>query len=434
MTVRGLDRAALEGHTAVAVIPATDNIAWATNKTWSVARSAAATSHRVALVDLSVQRPVLESGAVRTSEEGIVDAFVYDASLTRIAQPQDVPGLHFLGVGSPTVRPQEIWGNPRWEKLANGFKSQGALLLLFVPPQAVPHLALRPDGLIVLAPEGLDPAGPMFHGLEKWLNEGVPLLGVLTEDTPAPPEPSTEPTAEPDTTPTHRARSTGTRWNPATWNVGTRRWVFGMVVMVGLVAGAWAVIRNGGTTSLPAAEPSPPPAAVSDDAAQPEPPTAAAAADSLFYSIQVAAFNTWDRALQHATDLESASLPAAVTPVRLGSAVWYRVLMGALLTSTHADSALRGLWADGLVEADQGTILRTPQAFDLGMWESAAQARDEAARLRAEGIPAYTLAAPLGTRILVGAFENPDQAAVIQSLLTGAGLTVTLTTRTGNAP
>jgi hypothetical protein len=37
-------------------------------------------------------------------------------------------------------------------------------------------------------------------------------------------------------------------------------------------------------------------------------------------------------------------------------------------------------------------------------------------------------------RILVGAFETPDQTAVVESLLTAAGLTTTLVNRTGNAP
>jgi len=57
--------------------------------------------------------PVLDHGAVRWTEDGIVDALLYDTSLTRIAQPQDEPGLHYLGVGTPTDKPQEVWGHPR---------------------------------------------------------------------------------------------------------------------------------------------------------------------------------------------------------------------------------------------------------------------------------------------------------------------------------
>jgi cell division septation protein DedD len=163
--------------------------------------------------------------------------------------------------------------------------------------------------------------------------------------------------------------------------------------------------------------------------AEPEP------LDTLYYSVQVAAFNTLDRALEYATSLEDRRLVAAVTPVRIGAGTWYRVILGAMRTAAEAEAALAALWQDGLVASGEGAILRTPQAFDLGIWESADAAREETRRLRERGIPAYSVGVARGrARILVGAFETPDQSAVAESLLTAAGLTATLMTRTGNAP
>jgi hypothetical protein len=88
-----------------------------------------------------------------------------------------------------------------------------------------------------------------------------------------------------------------------------------------------------------------------------------------------------------------------------------------------------------LVEDGNGTILRTPQALDLGTRETLKIAQQEVSDLRARGIPAYSMAAPLGQgRVRVGAFETADQIAVVESLLTAAGLTASLVTRTGIVP
>jgi cell division septation protein DedD len=169
------------------------------------------------------------------------------------------------------------------------------------------------------------------------------------------------------------------------------------------------------------------------------PPSEPRRLDTLFYAIQVAAFNTSDRALEYAHSLEDRRLAAAVTPVRVRGRVWYRVILGALPTSAEARTALQRLWRDGLVASGEGAILRTPQAFDLGTRPNADMAWEETQRLRERGIPAYTVEASQGAgagaaRILVGAFETPDQTAVVESLLTAAGLTTTLVNRTGNTP
>ena len=361
--------------------------------------------------------------------------------MTRVAQPQDLPGLHYLGVGTPTENPEAVWSHARWGRLAKGFTSQGAVLLLFLPPDAIPHMALTPDGMIILAPPGFERTASAFPGIQQWQAEGVSLLAVVPE--PGTKRLSVPRAARPDPEPQPPPRPLAL--NPREWQPGTRRLAFGLLVVAGLV-GAWTTtMRSGrgsdGETATPgvastrpppdtsAARPNATPA--SDATPTPAPPPL----DSLYYSVQVAAFNTADRAMEYGASLERESLVAAVTPIRLGRGIWFRVILGALPTAHDADAALRALWRDGLVEAGHGTILRTPQAFDLGTRGSEDLAREEALRLRRQGIPAYIVKASLGTaRVLVGAFETPEQTAVAESLITAAGLAATLITRTGIAP
>lgn len=208
---------------------------------------------------------------------------------------------------------------------------------------------------------------------------------------------------------------------------------FALIVLVSAIWTATRLARSPAVESTAAAPVQPPPSEPSREIEAVQTPSAPPQLDSLSYSLQVAAFNTLDRAVEYAVSLESRRLVAAVTPIRVRGSIWYRVILGALPTAADAEAALVGLWRDGLVERGEGAILRTPQAFDLGVRESDA-AWEETQMLRERGIPAYSVEASLGTaRIFVGAFETPDQAAVVESLLTAAGLTATLMTRTGSA-
>ncbi len=427
MTAPEFDRGTLADNTVVALIPATEDYEWAAAQAWLVAREATRGKPRVALIDLSLNMPVLDHGAVRRTEEGIVDALLYDTSLTRVAQPQDEPGLHYLGVGTPTDKPQEVWGHPRWSRLVAGFRSQGAVLLLFLPPAAIRHTSLRPDGIIILAPRGWHPAEGRYVDISRWLEAGIPLLAVVSD--------SDADTRAPGGEPTLTSRPGGLLLHPRHGGSSNRMFAlaFALIVLAGAIWTATRPTRSPAAESTAAAPAQPPPSEPPREVEAGQTPLAPPQLDSLSYSLQVAAFHTLDRAVEYAVSLENRRLVAAVTPIRIRRSIWYRVILGALPTAADAEAALVGLWRDGLVESGEGAILRTPQAFDLGIREREA-AWEETQMLRERGIPAYSVAASLGTaRIFVGAFETPDQAAVVESLLTAAGLTATLTTRTGSA-
>ncbi len=233
MTAREFDHAALANHAVVALIPATRDYEWAAAQAWAVAREASR-GKRVALIDLSLTQPVLDAGAARRGAEGIVDALLYGSSITRVAHPQDEPGLHYVGVGTRTNNTEEVWAHPRWNRLHAGFRSQGALLLLFVPAAAIAHLALQPDGVIVLARTGWSQSAQQYSGVSGWLEQGIPLLAVLSEPG-SPPESAPPPSVRPPgsqvvTTP--RRRGKGTLMFAAAF------------LVVSAAAAVWAVTRS----------------------------------------------------------------------------------------------------------------------------------------------------------------------------------------------
>ncbi len=305
------------------------------------------------------------------------------------------------------------------------------MLLLFLPPAAIRHASLRPDGIIILARGGWHPAEGRYVDISRWLEEGVPLLAVVSDSDAETRAAGGEPTSTPTLTPWPG----GSLLHPRRRHSSNRMFALAFALIV-LAAATWTatrLTRSPAAESTAAAPVQPSPSEPSREVGAGQTPVAPPQLDSLSYSLQLAAFNTLDRAVEYAVAFENRRLVAAVTPIRIGRRIWYRVILGALPTAADAEAALAGLWRDGLVESGEGAILRTPQAFDLGIRESDA-AWEETQRLRERGIPAYSVEASLGTaRIFVGAFETPDQAAVVESLLTAAGLTATLMTRTGTA-
>jgi hypothetical protein len=413
-------RELLETTTVVAVVPLGEPRA-AAGDIWEVARIAARGGRRVALVDLGLEHGPLAPPQGTAPSEGIVDAFLYGASLQRVAVEQDVAGLHYIGAGTQAPEPREVWANARWQRLARGFASEGALLLLVAPPEALQHLAAATDLMLALG-AGVPPAAARRHPLLAGAADAVLVL----EEAPAEAAERPRPAAR-----TPRPASTK-RVKPRR----RRTWALAGLAVAALgAAGALIALPGNGEGAAPAG-------AVPADAPSQESSTGAAAAasavprpgDSLFYAVQVAAFQTMANALREARAFEDAGWAVTVTAVRLGQqGTWHRLIVGALPDAGAAQGALADLWRARLLDRPNGTILRTPHAYLLdALTDSAALIRREG--LRAQGIPAYIVGAPDGTaRLLVGAFETPQQARLADSILTAAGLEGTLVSRAGIA-
>ena len=201
--------------------------------------------------------------------------------------------------------------------------------MLYTPPEAIESLAVEPHGIVAIADS---PDTSDFSTVRRWTDRGVPILGVVAADPgPALPRGLID---VPAPRPTRRRRTT------------VAAGVAG--VSIG-VAAAWGWLGSrepGALGDLPAA-----PTVTST---LESPPVSPAPSDSLYYSVQLAAFNTADRAWEYAARLADDFPTANVTPVRIPQGSWYRVILGAVPSPRAADSILRGLWDDGLVEAGHG--------------------------------------------------------------------------------
>ena len=402
----------MAGQALVSLVPATGDLTWAAGAAWDVARAAAQGDRRVALVDLWLEHPTLHEVAGLTPSEGIVDAFEYDVSLTKAAH--EVDHVFFIAAGTVTTHAGDLFANPRWKKLHGGFRSEDALLLLYLSAGALARLSTVPDGLLVLSPDGYEPESSIGQGITAAMERGVPLLGVVRErwtgGAVAPPPGRISAAVRPRA-PRRRARP--------------------VVVAVTLAAGAaggWGLLARGAEQRLappssPHTTPAPAPTA-RPAAVVPQPRV-----DTVPWAVQLAAYARLDRALALADRLSANAIPPFVTPVTLGArrggSVWYRVLAGGYRTRDSAVAVRARLWERGLAPRGQGDVLRAPYSYAL----SGASTADD---LRARGIPALVRGGD--GRWLVGAFETPDQATVLETRLKRAGVHATLVTRTRTTP
>jgi hypothetical protein len=111
---------------------------------------------RIFLMDLGLATPSLHEALELPNQEGVTDAFLFGASVQRIARPTPDGAIFFASAGTPTADPEAVLGHPRWQDLAGGFSETDATLLLFLPteiPGAESILRFATD-VIFLAVEG----------------------------------------------------------------------------------------------------------------------------------------------------------------------------------------------------------------------------------------------------------------------------------------
>jgi cell division protein FtsN len=401
----------------VAADPDTDRVA---ADAWAVATALAALERRTCLVDLSVTRPLLDPDHAAPEGEGIVDAFLYGASMQRVAAEQETPGLFVITAGTRTDQPDAVWQHARWPRLSRGFAAERAVLVLLGPPEALAEFSATPDFVILLAPPDVEPPGRAAALAQA----DVPLVRLIP-DAPAPTpgaegEPTPGPTAPAGSGPAALPRRSLRRWGVAG----------AAVAVIGLAAAAVVLLEQSDDA---APEPAPPPTTPSRPV--PSPPPAATGGDSLFYTVQVAAFTSADNAFEQAAEFWAAGWQATVAPVRLGrQGTWHRLLVGALPGPAEAEATLQGLWDAGLLERPNGTILRTPLALEVAARAERELAETALEGVRAAGSAGYIVRALDGTyRVLVGAFETAEQAERADSILDTTDLHGTIVRRAGIA-
>ncbi|MGD2120199.1 MAG: hypothetical protein PVJ76_00575 [Gemmatimonadota bacterium] len=146
-----------EGRTVIlAATPFAQSDGWAAKAVVGLARSWSQENLRIFLMDLGLETPSLHKPLGLLNQEGVSDAFLYGASVQRIAQPALDDAIFFAPAGTATTDPEQILGHPRWNDLAGGFSEADATLLLYLPTDisgAEKILAWATD-ILFLAGEG----------------------------------------------------------------------------------------------------------------------------------------------------------------------------------------------------------------------------------------------------------------------------------------
>jgi hypothetical protein len=415
---------------------------------------AQAARRRVAVGDLIGDAPPLQDLVPSDDVHGLVDSFMYGVSLNRVAYP--VAGereLFVMPSGTSPIDYDELFQNPRWRRLASGFREVGALLVLAAPAHAthLRHLVDATDGAVLVGDEV--PASVSVAQSLAWIREkrSAP-ISVAGPTTSAEPETlAAQPVAE-------LARRTP--W-PA--------WAAGIVLTLSLLgAGVWfwqrpfasdrpprrgvpgtsaaaAAVTGGAlaTDSATRVREAQREAAARDSAARAanlavaadsfpvfSPVNAADSANASGYAVLLENTNGLAGAILQLND-KFATLPATSYGLSLRSRL-FELVAGAYPTRAGAESLLVDLRARRVLGPTVGNVTVLPYAFLVQANVAAAEVPARLQRSAARAQPVYALRQPNGTaNLYFGAYESPQQAALAVPAVRKAGLTPTLVYRIG---
>jgi hypothetical protein len=391
---------------------------------------------RVAVGDLFAESPPIQQLVPTEDPHGLVDSFLYGVSLSRIAY--EVPGAGQLFVMSSGTEPpdyEEMLPHPRWHRLTAGFREVGALLIVAIPVSA-PHLedlVSAFDG-VVLVGETVPRLVPVARVIAT-VREPAALAPADSEAGPAPTEPT-------------RRSSFWTRRRRIASGAGA------VITLALAAASAWLAYRplaksksptlvshpdtaKGLTKLLPATGPD---TAIRDSGADSavaqgaipivtNPGDSAAAAA---FAVELATANTQYGAILQLQN-DGKDLPAATfTPVLVQGVRWFKIIGGAYISRSSADSLLARLRRRHVLAGDQGSVVRLPFAFLVESGVPPAAVASMMSEYADIGQPVYALRQSDGTAwLLAGAFESPAQASLYAESLRGPGEAPVLVYRKG---
>ncbi|SOD03882.1 Sporulation related domain-containing protein [bacterium JGI 053] len=471
--------------------------AWVADAAIALATGWNAAGRRTVLADLSIEDPILHERVGVPNLDGVVDLFLYGASLARSARP--VPGRGFLLItaGTYTPDPEAILRHPRWEKIVAGFREAQASLLLFVPLDA-PELASIgrwASDVVVLGERG---DGELFESiippdfrLRAWLTPPArpgseppraaapaPSVERFQPEPAASAQPWTAPPREPapprpaDTLPSGDATAyvpaaqlpvPDPEWEatvePEPWTGKRRKTIpkerkLSPVMLVLLVLLFIVLAAVAAVTFLPGLLPGwerPATAPASNARLPGRRPQAAArpAGTARPYSVYVRAFQGdrgYDAAVQLAKRVESGfpGTSAYVFPEEISGMIYYKVYAGMLDDTVQAAALRTQLVGARLANPDDvggpaALIQARPWTFDLGAFPTREAADRRAAELATAAIYVSPTAVPQsdGTErwtLYAGAYPDSARAEPMKKTLQTARLPARLVQRVGRAP
>jgi hypothetical protein len=415
---------------------------------------AQASRRRVAVGDLIGDAPPLQELVPADDVHGLVDSFMYGVSLNRVAYP--VAGereLFVMPSGTSPIDYDELFLNPRWRRLAAGFREVGALLVLAAPAHAthLRNLVDATDGAVLVGDEV--PASVSVAQSLAWIREkkSAPI-------TIAGPATAGEPEALPAQPVAELARRTP--W-PA--------WAAGIVLTLSLLgAGVWfwqrpfaserpprrglagsspaAAAVTGGTLvtdSVMRAQEAQRDAAARDSAARAAnlavvddsfpvftPVNPADSATASAYAVLLENTNGLAGAILQLNS-KFATLPATSYGLSLRSRL-FELVAGAYPTRAGAESLLVDLRARRVLAPTVGNVTVLPYAFLVQAGVASAEVPTRLQRAAARAQPVYALRQSNGAaNLYFGAYESPQQAALAVPAVRKAGITPTLVYRIG---
>jgi predicted small integral membrane protein len=397
---------------------------------------------RVAVGDLFAESWPIQELVQTDDPHGLVDSFLYGVSLTRIAYEVKGAGqLYVMPSGTEPPDYDEIFPNPRWHRLAAGFREVNALLVLAAPARA-PHiedLVAATDGAILVG-EVVPAALPAAR-----------VIGAVRE--PVPQQRLTPPSTT-GQTPVRSQLELATAGTAATESKWTRGRIaaFAGIALTAVLAimAYWlasrpfADSRNGSIVGRHDTTHGASPVLSSLDSARdtgvvvPAPPVPIVAnpvdsAGASAFAVQLVVINTQAGAILK-LQTERKDLPAATfTPTMTSSGQWFEFVSGAFEDQKDADSLLADLGRRRMLLAGS-KVVRRPYAFLIDSGRPAAAVPGMVAAYVDRGQPVYALRQSNGTAwLLMGAYESPEKAASYVESLRASGITPVLVYRKGRA-
>lgn len=417
---------------------------------------------RVAIADLLGEAEPLQSLVHAEDPHGIVDSFLYGVSLNRIAYPvEDAGELFVMPTGSEPIDYEDLFVNPRWRRLAAGFREVGALLILAAPAGAprLRQLVNATDGAVLVGDE-VPGELPVAQSL-AWVRprKHAP-ISLATDQSEGEQATHRRTPIEVNLVPPRAARKPRSRLGPS---------VGGVLVTLFLVgAGFWFARRpfaaadrpwygvkpntpvaakaTGGTLQLDSvtqAQAAARDSALRDSAARaatlavlPDsfpvlaPANPADSATSAAFAVVLENTNGLTGAIM---DLGGRykSVPAGSYALDLRTR-YYKLVAGAYQSRAGADSLLAQLRAKKVLAAGFGNVSILPYAFLVDTNVADAEVAPRLKRAAARAQPVYALRQPNGSvNVYFGAYESPQEASLAVPAARRAGLAPTLVYRIG---
>lgn len=141
---------------------------WAPGGAVDLARSWSGRGRRVILVDAALQAPSLHEAVGLQNREGLTDAVLHGASISRVSHPVDDGSFFLVTAGTPVADHAEVARSGRWHRLADGMTGAGVTLLVYLRDGytgTAPFLEAASEIVVLARPGDPPPSSVADHRL-----------------------------------------------------------------------------------------------------------------------------------------------------------------------------------------------------------------------------------------------------------------------------